>query len=55
MLVEGKMLGVTVLEEMMLHKPAILKIDSILSGREDQEDFHHWKFPLPDFFCDTRC
>jgi len=37
------------------HKQAILKIDSILCGREDQEDFHHWKSPLPDFFCDTRC
>jgi len=38
-------------------KQAILKIDSILSGREDQEDFLHWKkSPLPNFFCDdTRC
>merc|ERR1712037_845752 len=55
MLVEVTVLGETVLEEMMLpqqHKQAILKIDSILCGREDQEDFHHWKSPLPDFFCD---
>jgi len=35
-------------------KQAIFKIDSILSGREDQEDFFHWKKSLlPTFSVET--
>merc|ERR1712110_81579 len=56
MLVVGTRVLLMLLEMMVAqNNQAIIKIDSIQGGKEDQDPLEHFHQNLPNFFCDTCC